>query len=528
MNKKGYGAPMNAMAPGTPLWNLMFEDDRRYSGASGPVVTLALIVLLVLAVALAIMVIPLVKADTGTYTIEKQYTNLTITAGSPDVLIDYYIKMRVDGGNIPWLTIGLPNSNFAIENYGLNAQSAQAQNEYGWTGIRIDLDKTYYSGDELEVSLQATQRGFVNKYGDQASIQFSPNYWDNAITEDLKINVIVLGNISNVTTSSEPEKFENNTILWSWQNVGRGQKETIGVLMPLSAFPTLSSSSGDNSGSPGIPVNSGTPSGDSGGNWWFWIVGIVAVLFGFKMFSGLFDSYDSPSVSSGGDEEVTRHINMDCPNDKARLDKRTIKDVTIDFCDVCGGAFFNKGEIEKLIKAKVNEEDLNTNKIKQFSSDRKPISKCPSCEGDMTRKDRTTDEGKKATIYVCEDCEGIWLNKGNYQIIKDKRLMQEEENEKRRKDGKDHHASSWWLFYPYFMSTGHSSQAAFASYGGGSSGGGGSSFSASSCVASSCVSCACVSACACACACAGGGAAGCAPKNKMKQIDLNKFYPKRK
>lgn len=158
----------------------------------------------------------------------------------------------------------------------------------------------------------------------------------------------------------------------------------------------------------------------------------------------------------------------------------------------------------------------------------KSIETCPRCDGDMSLKRKTDDKGNNVKLFVCEDCNGIFMYPGNYQIIKDKRLIQEVESKKKKDDENKYHPVGWWFFYPYIMSTGNASHSAFAHFGGGSFGGGGGSDSGSSrsggVSSCACVSCACVSACACACACAGGGAAGCAPKNKIKQIDLDKFY----
>lgn len=160
------------------------------------------------------------------------------------------------------------------------------------------------------------------------------------------------------------------------------------------------------------------------------------------------------------------------------------------------------------------------------NKNQKTIETCPRCDGDMSLKRKTDDKGNNVKLFVCEDCSGIFMYPGNYQIIKDKRLIQEKES-KDKKDKEDkYHPVGWWWFYPYIMSTGNASHSAFAHYGGASYGGGGGSDSGGrSTSVSTCVSCACVSACACACACASGGAAGCSPKNKIKQIDLNKYYP---
>lgn len=474
-----------------------------------------LTILLLIILLESIVLFGVVIADTGTYVVEKQQSTLTIQT-SGDVTIDYYIKMRVTGGNIPWVTVGLPNSNYEIKTFSGATKSVRKDNQGSWAGVYVELDKKYLTGESFAFSVQVTQKSFVKKYNQNASIQFTPVWWDNAITENLIIKVVPPKKVSSVTTSSQPTRYENNSVIWEWSNVGKGDRKTIGVIMPLNIFPQLLSSTS--------PSDLQDSSSD-GSLWWLLIIvaiGFIAIL----LIKETFD-YGSPSLSTSGDRDITRHINMDCPNDKSRLDKKTIKGTTIDFCDICGGCFFDKREIESLIKSNVDEKDLNTNKTTKFSEERKLSFICPKCDGDMKRKERIHGKDKLA-IYVCEDCDGIWLNKGDYQIIKDKRLEQEKEEKKRKDEGEDYHPIAWWFFYPYIHSTGAASHSSIASYGGGSFGGGGSSVSTG---VSSCVSCACVSACACACACAGGGgggAAGCAPKNKLKQIQLDRLYPKQK
>jgi Zn-finger nucleic acid-binding protein len=470
-------------------------------------------------IGIALLSASTVKADTGTYEITKQRTDLYVQT-SGDVIIGYDVIFKVTGGNIPWVTIGLPNSNFDVNSWGGAATSVTPQNQGSWNGVYINLDKTYYVGDSFEFSFNATQHNFVYQYGDNASIQFTPNWWDNAVTDDLSVVVWLPPEIHSVTTSSQPTQFMNSSILWDWQNVGNGQQETIGVIMPLDAFPNLSNPSQENpsqniptGGNPQLPVQ--TPDYT-----WIWILGGAAFL-GALVLSLTKSHYDSPSLSVDGNDNFTRHLNMKCPNDDNDLHKRDIKGVTIDFCDKCGGAWYDKGEIETLIRRGVDEDKLNINGAQFTGKIAKYKRLCPRCEEKLHKKTRTYKKTDKVlTIFICEECEGIWLDRNSYQGLKDVREDQEKEQKKKRDDDGGWFPIYWWFFYPHIISTGPYSTAGMK-YGGGSSGGagagGGYSGGGVSCA---CVSCACVSSCACACACAGGGAAGCSPKNKYHQIDL--------
>lgn len=450
-----------------------------------------------------------VHADTGTYYIEKQVTNLTINLDR-SVSIDYYMKWKVNGGNIPWVTLGLPNDNYEIESYGANIREAHSQNQGSWSGVYISLDKTYYENEEFEILIKVLQKDFIKKYNGKASIEFTPVWWDNARIGDLIVRIIPPNEIVSLETGSEPSRFEDKGAVWEWTEVSNGERKTVSALMDIAVFPGLNET---------IDTNVTSTSGSSS---WVWVIFLVIIIFVTLLFSTR-RGYESPSLHLSSDTPSTRHINMKCPNDDGLLEKVTIKDTTIDFCHYCGGAYFDKGEIESLIKKDVNEKEFNLTNKKTSTEPKSVITKCPRCEGKMSKRERNKD-GISAVIFVCEDCEGLWLNKGMYQTIKDKRLEQEDAA-KKKKDDEDHYfPMAWWLFYPHIGTTGAASTSTITHFGGGKSGGGGSSGSyVSSCA---CVSCACVSACACACACAGGGAAGCSPKNKLKQIQLDKLYPK--
>jgi len=460
---------------------------------------------------LGMLLLPAIAvADTGTYEISKQYVTLDVRLDG-NVLIEYNITMEVTSSNIPWVTVGLPTSQYTINDYGGVATTCKRDDYGSWTGVKMTLDKTYYAGDSFDFSFSALQKAFIYKYGNnQSSIQFTPCWWDHSITKDLKVTFILPNEIKNVTTTSEGATFTQSRIQWQWSNVPSGQKYTIGFIMDSAPFTSLTSSTGSSSDS---------------AVWLFifiltiTIIGVIAIiLFTQSSSSNARSHYTPPSISASGYEKKTRHISMTCPNDSSKLNKRTINNTTIDFCDTCGGCFFDKGEIESLMKKDVTESQCNTNNIKMFTGRKcEVLPKCPRCDGKVEKKEKTID-AKTYRIFVCSDCGGIWLEHETYSALKSVRHNQIEKAKAKldkspttKKSKSDYYDNDWWLFYPYIVfcprtyryspppSTSHSS-----SY-------------TSSCA---CVSCACVASCACACACAGGGAAGCSPKNKISQISF--------
>ena len=465
------------------------------------------------------LLFPIVSADTGTYTIENQKVDLIIRTDG-NVNISYSITMSVQSGNIPWVTVGLPNSNFKIIGCSGSAKNIKSQNSGDWSGVYLELDKTYYSGDSFTFNFLVMQKGFIYKYKtNQSSIQFTPCWWDNAIIKKQQVTFTLPSQIQKVITTSEGATFGNSTVTWQWTNIPKGSKTSVGLIMNASSFSSLSE---EPSSETLFNI------GDTNLLWFFFlmlVLGIVLVLFvSFRSYGG--EEYEEPTLHASSTKETIRHINMKCPADNANLNKRTFKGTTIDFCNLCGGVFFDKGEVEELLTNHVNESEFNTTHITSFHSyDGVDINKCPRCEGKISKVERK-EETKTHIIYVCDDCKGIWMNKGTFQVIKDKRA---EQNTKFKESLTGSGSSlstpiprNNWFFYPYIyypiwfrrhdtvlQEEKKSSSTTYHSS---------SSSDSSSSYHSSCVSCACVASCACACACAGGGAAGCAPKNKIPQI----------
>jgi Zn-finger nucleic acid-binding protein len=447
-------------------------------------------------------------ADTGTYTVTSQNVDLWVQTDG-NVIIRYEIGMLVQSGNIPWVTVGLPTSNFDVRSSGGNAASVIPQNSGSWSGVYVTLDKTYYTNERLMFSFEVLQKEFIYKFkNQQASLSFTPCWWDNAVVEQMNVTIHLPPEIQSVTTTSQPTYFMNSSIVWKWTNIPAGEKKSAGVLMPLSAFSHVGSG-------PGVFDFL------SGNSWVLWLAavftgGVVVVVLIVVLRRGFRSPYEDPQMSTGGFRKLIKHINLDCPNDGTRLERRSFHGTTIDFCDTCGGSYFDKGEIEALLEAGVGEQEFNTKQVNSFRDYSSPVGTCPRCDGAMETVTRTSDY-KEYHIYVCKDCRGIWMNKNIYQAIKDKRVEQDAQQqqklaiagEEKTDQKKAYYQPSWWWFYPYIFYPSHYQKyiAPVAPV-------------QHSCA---CVSCACVSSCACACACAGGGAAGCAPKDTIyPQISFSK------
>jgi Zn-finger nucleic acid-binding protein len=450
-------------------------------------------------------------ADTATYTISSQNVGLWVQTDG-DVIIHYQIEMLVNSGNIPWVKVGLPTSNFEVRSVGGDAASAIPQNNGDWSGVYVTLDKTYYMNEHFTFSFEVLQKEFIYKYNDQqASLQFTPCWWDNSLVKQMNVTVHLPPEIHAVTTTSQPTLFMNSSVVWRWSDIPAGERKSTGMLMPLSAFSHVASGPG------ALDFLTRYP-------WIPWLlvvlIGVVVVLV-VVLRRGFRSAYEDPQMYAGGFRKLIKHINLNCPNDGTRLDRRSLHGTTIDFCETCGGSYFDKGEVETLLEAGINEQEFNTKQVVSFRDYSSPVETCPRCDGSMETVTRTSDY-KEYHIYVCKDCRGIWMNKNIYQAIKDKRVEQDDmqqkrlvaAGEKKTELKKAYYQPSWWWFYPFiFYPRQYQKEIAPVTP------------VQHSCA---CVSCACVSSCACACACAGGGAAGCAPKETMFPQISFKLPQKRK
>jgi hypothetical protein len=112
---------------------------------------------------------------------EYRVTVTPLNDGSLD--IEYYLRWTPLDENEPltWLEIGTANEQFAIDR-SYNSPSIQTitkQNEDGYTGVRIDLDRAYRAGATLEISFKINQRRILCRDETGYFHEFVPG-WFNA------------------------------------------------------------------------------------------------------------------------------------------------------------------------------------------------------------------------------------------------------------------------------------------------------------------------------------------------------------
>ena len=83
-------------------------------------------------------------------------------------------------------------------------------------------------------------------------------------------------------------------------------------------------------------------------------------------------------------------------------------DLELDQCYVCGGVWFDRGELDKYKAEKITV--INSTKLGKGLDQELDIKKgkCPRCEIEMKRQ--PYEKVPEIIIDVCEKCHGVWLD----------------------------------------------------------------------------------------------------------------------
>ncbi len=174
--------------------------------------------------------------DTGTYRILSYRIGLTPHSDGT-VTMDYYQKWLVTGGHIPWITVGTPNSNFSVVgSRGAVARIASAS-QGGWSGVRLDLDGDYRSGQTFDVRFSIVQKGLFYASKENYGLDFTPGWYDRAVTDTLRVSVKFFASLKTVTANPPPSLVSDDEMMWERHGLGAGERFSIHVSFPVGLFP---------------------------------------------------------------------------------------------------------------------------------------------------------------------------------------------------------------------------------------------------------------------------------------------------
>ena len=179
-----------------------------------------------------------VSADTGTYQILDYRVKLAPKSDGT-VEIEYFQRWMVTGGNVPWVTVGMPNSNFAIvpnSNKG-NATRVYAANTGDWSGVRVVLDRNYRPSEKFEIGFTIIENRLFYADGDNYRLVFWPGWYDRAQTDSLRIEVLFYAKLDTVKADPRPTRIEGQSMIWERKNLAAGEKFKISVSIPRTFMP---------------------------------------------------------------------------------------------------------------------------------------------------------------------------------------------------------------------------------------------------------------------------------------------------
>jgi hypothetical protein len=174
--------------------------------------------------------------DTGTYRILDYDVSLTPHSDGT-VAIDYYQRWLVTGGHIPWITVGTSNGSFRVVSHAGAVSSASSVSESGWTGVRLDLDQDYQSGQTFEVSFSIVQRGLFYAQEKNYKLDFTPGWYDRATIDTMSVSVKFFASMETVTADPKPSFVSGDEMIWGKYRLGPGEHFSIHVSFPVGLFP---------------------------------------------------------------------------------------------------------------------------------------------------------------------------------------------------------------------------------------------------------------------------------------------------
>lgn len=108
---------------------------------------------------------------------------------------------------------------------------------------------------------------------------------------------------------------------------------------------------------------------------------------------------------------------MNCPNDDEKLAKVLFHDVEVDYCPHCLGIWFDQDEL-RLAKddkdREINWLDVDLWRDKAKFEISRSDKHCPVCRALLCE---VTYDGSKTRVDFCKNCQGIWLDRGEFKQI---------------------------------------------------------------------------------------------------------------
>jgi hypothetical protein len=219
----------------------------------------------ILVLALLLLAVASVSADTGTYKINNYIVTLE-PQNDGRVLITVEQQWEVLSGSIPWVTVGLPNNKFEIRDFSGDVSRVSNGSSGGFYGVRVDLDEDYQPGQTFNLKFTVLQGNLLERLTDENKwrINYTPGWYDRAAIGHLQVNLISPVSYQTYITSNPMPAVNGNVVTWERTNVNPGGRLDIKVESADGSFLTAEEPK--------------TSSGKGLGTGFYVVIGIIVVI----------------------------------------------------------------------------------------------------------------------------------------------------------------------------------------------------------------------------------------------------------
>jgi hypothetical protein len=133
--------------------------------------------------------------------------------------------------------VGTPNGNYTITSSGGAVSGAEDASDGSWSGVRLDLDRDYRPGESFEASFSIVQRGLFYAEERSYKLDFTPGWYDRAVTDTLRVSVKFFASLDSVTADPEPSLVSGDEMVWNTYALGEGEHFSVHVSFPIAMIP---------------------------------------------------------------------------------------------------------------------------------------------------------------------------------------------------------------------------------------------------------------------------------------------------
>jgi hypothetical protein len=158
--------------------------------------------------------------------------------GTLDITYDITWKVldSTTEGPLSWVQIGTPNQNF--DTVTALSDNIKSISTYNQSYVKIVFDKSYIAGQQIKFKYSIHQSYMYTLKSTKCIYKFTPAWFSDIKIDHMEIR----WNASDVKTSDDNASKNGNYLVWSKDNLSKGEKLTATVKYNKTVFSSLDSS----------------------------------------------------------------------------------------------------------------------------------------------------------------------------------------------------------------------------------------------------------------------------------------------